>query len=162
MRCRIFDSGWCPLPGLIWHGIQTKGLRAELRGSVMSGAHTESPKWIRRSVIGVTSALMIGGGIGVAANAAPGVVHEETAGSACSAPTGQMCLAIDNQTKGIHSWRRPDNNQCLTNSEPGKTTHYESFLSGDPSEYTLLYAFSDGACGKPVNPGHGYGTRSFS
>jgi hypothetical protein len=38
----------------------------------MSGAHTGSPKWIRRSLIGVTAALMIGGGIGVAANAAPG------------------------------------------------------------------------------------------
>jgi hypothetical protein len=37
----------------------------------MTTAKTRSP-WIKRAVIGATAALMLGGGIGVAANAAPG------------------------------------------------------------------------------------------
>ena len=42
----------------------------------MTTAETRSPRspWIKRAVIGGTAALMIGGGIGVAANAAPGEV----------------------------------------------------------------------------------------
>jgi hypothetical protein len=40
----------------------------------MTAAETRSPRspWIKRAAIGATAALMIGGGIGVTANAAPG------------------------------------------------------------------------------------------
>lgn len=40
----------------------------------MTTAHTRCSKWIKRAVIGGTAAVMIGGGIGVAANAAPGEI----------------------------------------------------------------------------------------
>ncbi|MBV9023479.1 MAG: hypothetical protein JO362_06730 [Streptomycetaceae bacterium] len=87
--------------------------------------------------------------------------HEASAHDACSAPAGQMCIAVDNQTKSIHSWRNPDsNNQCLPNSNPGTTMYYQSMVAAGDGPFLL--AFSDSACGNPVNPGHGYGSRTFS
>jgi hypothetical protein len=45
----------------------------------MTAARNSSPKWIKRAVIGSVVALMAGGGITVAANAAPGDTHTRTA-----------------------------------------------------------------------------------
>jgi hypothetical protein len=46
-------------------------MQTELKGTIMT-EHTRSRKWIKRAVIGGTAAVMIGGGIGVTANAVPG------------------------------------------------------------------------------------------
>jgi hypothetical protein len=69
----------------------------------------------------------------------------------CKAPSDQLCIAIENNTKSIHSFRwypDPGDNgtQCLTDIPPGKTAYWpDAFVAADYGP--ALYGYENNACG---------------